>query len=55
MVGRYMGGGVVLVVGVEMMVGCVGKEDKGFIADIGGGVVVFARSVSLDSFCVGLS
>ncbi|KPN13893.1 hypothetical protein AKG37_07380 [Bacillus australimaris] len=51
----YIGGALLLVLGLQMIVASIRKEDKPFIAPVGGGLVLFATSVSLDSFSVGLS
>lgn len=51
----YIGGALLLVLGLQMIVASIRKEDKPFIAPVGAGLVLFATSVSLDSFSVGLS
>ncbi|MEK5298913.1 MULTISPECIES: manganese efflux pump MntP [Bacillus] len=51
----YIGGALLLVLGLQMIVASIRKEDKPFIAPVGTGLVLFATSVSLDSFSVGLS
>ncbi|UYO35432.1 manganese efflux pump MntP family protein [Bacillus zhangzhouensis] len=51
----YIGGTLLLVLGMQMIVASIRKEDKPFIAPVGAGLVLFAISVSLDSFSVGLS
>ncbi|KDE31150.1 manganese efflux pump [Bacillus altitudinis MN12] len=51
----YIGGALLLVLGLQMIIASIRKEDKPFIAPVGAGLVLFATSVSLDSFSVGLS
>ncbi|MGE6630354.1 manganese efflux pump MntP family protein [Bacillus sp. NPDC077027] len=51
----YIGGSLLLVLGLQMMIAAIKKQDTPFIAPVGAGLLLFAISVSLDSFSVGLS
>ena len=51
----WAGGLLLILLGVQMMVSSFKKEDKPFITPVGFGLIIFALSVSMDSFSVGLS
>jgi len=49
-------GGILLgLLGIQMIIGSFKKEESTMITPVGWGLIVFALSVSLDSFSVGLS
>jgi manganese efflux pump family protein len=54
-IATYIGGGLLLVLGVQMIWSSFKKEDSSVITPVGFGLIVFAFSVSLDSFSVGLT
>ncbi|MCA1032113.1 manganese efflux pump MntP family protein [Bacillus timonensis] len=54
-VASFAGGLLLLVLGIQMIVSSFKKEDSKVIAPVGFGLFIFALSVSLDSFSVGLS
>ena len=54
-IATYVGGILLLVLGIQMIVSSFREESQPFISPIGMGLVFFALSVSLDSFSVGLS
>ncbi|MBM7704066.1 manganese efflux pump MntP family protein [Metabacillus iocasae] len=54
-IASYAGGILLLALGVQMIYSSFKKEEAGFIKPVGFGLLVFALSVSLDSFSVGLS
>ncbi|WP_044749343.1 manganese efflux pump MntP family protein [Bacillus alveayuensis] len=54
-VASYIGGILLLVLGVQMIVSSFKENDELLISPIGVGLIFFALSVSLDSFSVGLS
>jgi manganese efflux pump family protein len=54
-IATYIGGGLLLVLGVQMIWSSFKKEDSSVITPVGFGLMVFAFSVSLDSFSVGLT
>jgi manganese efflux pump family protein len=54
-IASYIGGLLLLILGVQMIVSSFKKNDEPFISPIGIGLLFFALSVSLDSFSVGLS
>ncbi|MFS0654077.1 manganese efflux pump MntP family protein [Bacillus sp. 179-C3.3 HS] len=51
----YIGGSLLVVLGLQMIIASIRKQEEPFIAPVGAGLVLFATSVSLDSFSVGLS
>lgn len=51
----YCGGGLLIVLGVQMLWSCFKEDESTFITPVGLGLLVFALSVSLDSFSVGLT
>lgn len=56
MIATYIGGGLLLIIGLQMVVASF-KSDDGdrMMQPIGFGLILFALSVSLDSFSAGLS
>jgi len=54
-IATYVGGILLLVLGIQMIVSSFREESQPFISPVGMGLVFFALSVSLDSFSVGLS
>jgi manganese efflux pump family protein len=54
-IASYIGGFLLLILGVQMIVSSFKKDDEPFISPLGIGLLFFALSVSLDSFSVGLS
>ena len=51
----YAGAGLLILLGIQMMRASFKKDDDPFITPVGFGLIIFALSVSLDSFSVGLS
>ncbi|CAM3603762.1 manganese efflux pump MntP family protein [Aeromicrobium ponti] len=51
----YVGGGLLLLLGVQMMWSSFREDEDSLITPVGLGLLLFALSVSLDSFSVGLS
>lgn len=51
----YAGGSLLIILGAQMIYSSFRKEDSPLIAPVGLGLILFALSVSLDSFSVGLS
>ncbi|WP_071393277.1 manganese efflux pump MntP [Bacillus tuaregi] len=51
----YIGGALLLILGVQMIWSSLAKEEGSLITPVGFGLILFALSVSLDSFSVGLS
>jgi manganese efflux pump family protein len=51
----YIGGVLLLVLGVQMIFSSFKESDEPLISPVGVGLIFFALSVSLDSFSVGLS
>ncbi|WP_394581295.1 manganese efflux pump MntP [Cytobacillus firmus] len=51
----YVGGGLLLLLGVQMIWSSFRDEEDSLITPVGIGLLIFALSVSLDSFSVGLS
>ncbi|AIE61566.1 manganese efflux pump MntP family protein [Bacillus methanolicus] len=51
----YIGGVLLLVLGLQMILASFQKEESRFITPVGFGLLFFALSVSLDSFSVGLT
>jgi manganese efflux pump family protein len=54
-IATYIGGGLLIVLGVQMIWSSFKKEESSMITPVGFGLMVFAFSVSLDSFSVGLT
>ena len=54
-IATLLGGGLLILLGVQMVLSSFSKDEKPLITPIGMGLIVFALSVSLDSFSVGLS
>lgn len=54
-IASYAGGVLLAVLGIQMMVSSFRHEEESLIKPVGLGLLVFALSVSLDSFSVGLS
>lgn len=54
-IATYIGGGLLLVLGMQMIWSSFKKEEGPVITPVGFGLMVFAFSVSLDSFSVGLT
>ncbi|PWW31169.1 putative Mn2+ efflux pump MntP [Cytobacillus oceanisediminis] len=51
----YVGGGLLLLLGVQMVWSSFREDEDSLITPVGLGLLLFALSVSLDSFSVGLS
>ncbi|MBT2688642.1 manganese efflux pump [Bacillus sp. ISL-47] len=51
----YVGGGLLLLLGVQMIWSSFREDEDSLITPVGLGLLLFALSVSLDSFSVGLS
>ena len=51
----YVGGGLLLLLGVQMIWSSFRDDEDSLITPVGIGLLIFALSVSLDSFSVGLS
>ncbi|MDZ5471799.1 manganese efflux pump MntP family protein [Bacillus sp. 31A1R] len=51
----YIGGGLLIVLGIQMIWSSFKEEEGSLITPVGFGLIIFALSVSLDSFSVGLS
>jgi putative Mn2+ efflux pump MntP len=54
-IASYIGGALLLILGIQMIVASFKKESDTLISPRGMGLIFFALSVSLDSFSVGLS
>jgi manganese efflux pump family protein len=54
-IATYIGGGLLIVLGVQMIWSSFKKEEDSLITPVGFGLMVFAFSVSVDSFSVGLT
>lgn len=54
-IATLLGGGLLILLGVQMVLSSFSKDEKPLITPVGMGLIVFALSVSLDSFSVGLS
>lgn len=54
-IATYIGGGLLLLLGVQMIWSSFKSEESNVITPVGFGLLVFAFSVSLDSFSVGLT
>ncbi|TSB44777.1 hypothetical protein FN960_19805 [Alkalicoccobacillus porphyridii] len=55
MVAIYIGGGLLLLIGLQMILSAFSTEEHSFLKPVGWGLAAFAISVSLDSFSAGLS
>lgn len=55
MVATVIGGSLLIILGVQMVLSSIKKDDTRMLAPVGFGLFLFAFSVSLDSFSVGLS
>ena len=51
----YAGGMLLVLLGVQMFISGIKREESAMLAPVGKGLFIFALSVSLDSFSVGLS
>jgi manganese efflux pump family protein len=51
----YIGGGLLMVLGLQMIISSLRKESESLLTPVGFGLILFALSVSLDSFSVGMS
>lgn len=51
----YIGGGLLLILGIQMVIASFRHEQEHWLRPIGIGLFLFSFSVSLDSFSVGLS
>jgi putative Mn2+ efflux pump MntP len=54
-IATIVGGALLLLLGIQMIVSSFKKDDEPMITPRGFGLIIFALSVSLDSFSVGLS
>ncbi|WP_026563098.1 manganese efflux pump MntP family protein [Bacillus sp. J37] len=54
-IATLLGGTLLILLGIQMVVVSFKKDEDPFITPVGFGLIVFALSVSLDSFSVGLS
>ncbi|WP_170008366.1 manganese efflux pump MntP [Bacillus fonticola] len=54
-VATYAGGGLLIILGIQMFIASFRKGEDSLIQPIGFGLIVYAFSVSLDSFSVGLT
>ncbi|MFT4415378.1 manganese efflux pump MntP family protein [Fredinandcohnia humi] len=54
-IATYVGGGLLLLLGLQMIISSFKDSDDRIVTPIGFGLFIFALSVSLDSFSVGLS
>ncbi|MBP2243015.1 putative Mn2+ efflux pump MntP [Cytobacillus eiseniae] len=55
MFATYVGGGLLLLLGIQMIWSGFKKEESSMITPVGWGLLLFGFSVSLDSFSVGLT
>jgi manganese efflux pump family protein len=55
MLATYLGGMLLILLGVQMIFSSIKKDQKSVITPVGWGLIVFALSVSLDSLSVGLT
>jgi putative Mn2+ efflux pump MntP len=55
MLATYLGGMLLILLGVQMILSSIKKDQKSVITPVGWGLIVFALSVSLDSLSVGLT
>ncbi|MDQ0269270.1 manganese efflux pump MntP [Cytobacillus purgationiresistens] len=54
-ISAYIGGGLMIILGLQMLWSSMKKEEESLITPVGMGLLLFALSVSLDSFSVGLT
>jgi manganese efflux pump family protein len=54
-IASYAGGVLLMALGLQMVISSFRHEEESFMKPVGFGLLVFALSVSLDSFSVGLS
>ncbi|MFE8701863.1 manganese efflux pump MntP family protein [Cytobacillus sp. FJAT-54145] len=54
-IASYLGGGLLILLGVQMIWSSFKDDDSTLITPVGMGLIIFALSVSLDSFSVGLT
>ncbi|WP_144560242.1 manganese efflux pump MntP [Shouchella miscanthi] len=54
-IATYIGGGLLLVIGVQMLLASFSEEENSKLRPVGIGLLLFALGVSLDSFSAGLS
>lgn len=54
-IATMVGGGLLLLLGLQMGLSSLSSSDKPFVTPLGFGLLLFSLSVSLDSFSVGLS
>jgi len=54
-IASYLGGGLLILLGVQMVRSSFKEEEESLIAPVGKGLLFFAFGVSLDSFSAGLS
>ena len=54
-IAAYIGGGLMFLLGLQMIWSSLGKEEGSLMTPVGMGLFLFALSVSLDSFSVGLT
>lgn len=54
-IATYVGGGLLLILGIQMIWSSFQKEDSSLITPVGVGLLFFGFSVSLDSFSVSLT
>lgn len=54
-IATLLGGGLLILLGIQMVFASFRSDEKPLITPVGFGLIVFALSVSLDSFSVGLS
>lgn len=54
-IATYIGGALLLILGLQMIISSFKSDQETFVTPIGFGLIIFALSVSLDSFSVGLS
>ncbi|WP_075983196.1 manganese efflux pump MntP [Bacillus massilinigeriensis] len=51
----FVGGGLLILLGIQMLWSSMRKDDQALITPVGIGLLIFAISASLDSFSVGLT
>lgn len=54
-IATYLGGGLLLLLGLQMIWSSLKEEEQSLITPVGLGLFIFSLSVSLDSFSVGLT
>ncbi|SEN51983.1 Putative Mn2+ efflux pump MntP [Mesobacillus persicus] len=54
-IATYLGGGLLIFLGIQMVRSSFKQEEESLIAPVGKGLLVFAFGVSLDSFSAGLT